>query len=139
MVNKRGRPRHTWVKIHVDGILFGSMNWQMSLDEQMVFIKLIAFSARCGKEPGTLCDNDGKPIPNTFLAATCHAPLDVFEDALKKCIDEGRISKNGDNCLLITNWKHYQSEYMRQKKYREKENTDPEKYTDGEYGSLVQR
>jgi len=48
-----------------------------------------------------------------------HTEEGVFESTLKKCKEEGRISEDGRG-IVITNWTKYQSEYERQKPYRQR-------------------
>lgn len=140
--NKRGRPKRRWVKLDCNGILHGSINWQLNLDEQAIWMKLIAFSAVCGGTPGVLCDNDGSPIPNNYIAHSLYCSKELLESCIKKCIDAKRIENNG-NGYKLTNFESYQAtEYDRQQPYRqakkEREN-DPEKYIKGKYGHMVQR
>lgn len=115
---KRGRPRMPWVKIHCDGILHGSINFQMTLAEQMVWVKLFVYSAVSGGSPGFISDNDNRPLPHWYIANELHAPVEVLESTLTKCIDEGRIKENSHG-IEIVNWKIYQSEYYRQLPYRQ--------------------
>ena len=115
--NKRGRPRRIWVKLHCDGVLRGSINYQLSLEEQAVWMKLLALTAVCGGQDGWIQDNDQRPLPHFFIASELHCPLETFESSLAKCIEEGRCRENSQG-IEIVNWKYYQSEYDRQKPYR---------------------
>lgn len=131
----RGARKRTWVKMFCDGCLHGSINYQLELAEQAVFYKLVMYSAVCGGEAGIISDNDGRPLPHWFISNELHAPLDILESTLKKCIKEGRISEN-DTGIVITNWTYYQSEYERQKQYREgtkQREQSPEQKQDQEY------
>ena len=70
-----------------------------------------------------------------YIAATLTALL-LFSSAIA-------LGENG-NGIEILNWSKYQSEYDRQKPYREKskrhpEKTDPDKYIKGQYGDMVRR
>ena len=116
---KRGRPRRTWIKLHCDGILRGSINYQLSLEEQAVWMKLLAFTAVCGGQEGWIQDNDQRPLPHFFTASELHCPLEVFENTLTKCIEEGRCRENSQG-IEIVNWKYYESEYDRQKPFRDR-------------------
>ncbi len=136
----RGRPKRPWIKMYPVDCLMGSINWQLNLAERCIWYELIYFSAICAK-PGIIADKDGRPYPHSFLANRLNAPLDIFEQTLKKCIDEGRISENATG-IHITNWTAYQSEYERQKPYRERKKgkeIDPEKFVKGKYGGAVKR
>ena len=74
----------------------------------------------------------------SFIANRLNIPLDLLEKALKKCIDEGRIKDTG-GVLTIVNWGAYQSEYQRQKPYREKKDVYEEavRLTKEEHKKLV--
>ena len=127
----RGRPKRTWVKIDCHGILSGSINWQYTLDEQAIWVKLIAYSAICGGPPGIICDNDERPIPLWYVADELHCPKELLESVVEKGVEEGRIQENGKG-LAITNFNTYQfTEYDRQKPYRQakKAADDKDRYT----------
>ena len=136
----RGRPIRTWIKMHCQGCLSGSINYQLTLEEQAVWFKLVMYSAISGGDPGHISDNDGEPIPHWFIANEIHVPLEVLESTLTKCKDEGRIQENSSG-ILITNFEKYQSEYERQKPYRQQKKTpkDPDRFIKGEYGDSVER
>ena len=144
----RGRKPRTWVKLDCNGILRGSINYQLTLEEQAVWIKLFAYSAVCGGEPGYISDNDGKAMPDWYIAQELHCSVELLNITVEKCIDEGRMSKNGKGVFHITNFEIYQfTEYDRQKPYRERkklmsrpqDNTDPDKYVKGKGGHMVKR
>jgi len=113
----RGSTRRTWVKLHCDGILNGSIAYQLEEAEQAVWMKLIAFAGVINRD-GQISDNDGRPFPRQFIMHRINTTEDHLESTLKKCITEGRITED-EQGLHITNWKIYQSEYNRQKPYRE--------------------
>lgn len=122
----RGRKPRTWVKLDCSGVLHGSINWQLSLEEQAIWIKMFAYAAVSGGRPGTIQDNDGKPLPHWYIAHELHCPEELFETCLGKCVAEGRCRENGDG-IVITNFEHYQfSEYDRQKPYRDARKAEKE-------------
>lgn len=116
----RGRPKRDWVKIDCRGILSGSINYQFTLEEQAVWVKMIAYSAVCGGPPGSICDNDGRGMPLAFIAHELHCPLEILESTINKGIDEGRVKSNGTGAIILTNFSVYQfTEYDRQRPYRQ--------------------
>ncbi|MFC1904644.1 hypothetical protein ACFLXT_02655 [Chloroflexota bacterium] len=132
----RNRKPRTWVKIDCAGLLHGSINWQLSLDEQAVWVKLIALSEVSGGPAGVICDNDLRPLPREFIAHECHCTTDLLDSCLSKCATEGRITENG-NGIKITNFDAYQfTEYDRQKPYRDKNKYEG---SGGSYQSKVTR
>ena len=118
-MSERGRPKRSWVKLDCNGIIHGSINWQLTLEEQAVWIKSFAYSAVCGGTPGIIQDNDGQPLPHQYIAEELHCPVDVFESMLEKCKQQNRLRENAHGIEVI-NFNAYQfTEYDRQKPYRE--------------------
>ena len=112
----RGESKRAWVKLHINGMLNGSVRYQLEPEERATWVDLLCF-AGLGVEPGTISDSDLRPYPHSFLANRFNIPLELLENTLTKCIQEGRISED-DNGIHIDNWSAYQSEYQRQKAYR---------------------
>jgi hypothetical protein len=113
----REKGRRTWIKLHTYGRLHGSVVHQLEEAEQSVWDKLLCFAGEINRD-GQISDNDGRPYPHPFIAAEIHTTPALLESTLAKCFDEGRITED-ETGLHITNWKHYQSEYQRQKPYRQ--------------------
>ena len=117
----RGIKKRTWVKLDCQGVLHGSINWIFTLEEQAIFLKLIPMAAVYCKEPGTIADNEGNPLPREFIAHELHCPIEL----LASVIDKGKKDKcikETDQGLVLVNFKEYQfTEYDRQKKYRQKQ------------------
>ena len=140
----RGRPKRDWVKMWVQGCLRGSLNYQLTLEQQAIWFKLIMMSAVYCKDPGIISDNDGRPMPHEFIAHELHCPVELLEQTLKKCTEEGRIKENS-NGIAIVNFNEYQfTEYDRQKPYRDRKKQegrpdegDPDRFVKGKYSHLV--
>ena len=109
--------RRPWIKLYPIDCLQGSIRYQLESDERGVWYDLLNFAAICAK-PGMISDKDGRPYPHAFIANRLNIEIELLERTLKKCTEEGRIHEN-DNGVHVTNWKDYQSEYERQKPYRE--------------------
>jgi hypothetical protein len=107
-----------WIKLYPIECLEGSIRYQLEADERGVWYDLLNLAAIC-VEPGTISDRDSRPYPHTFIANRLNIPLELLDRTLKKCEEEGRIHEN-ETGIHIVNWKLYQSEYERQKPYREK-------------------
>ena len=116
----RGRKPRAWVKIDCEGILRGSINWILTLDEQAIWVKLIAYSEVCGGPPGYIQDNDGGGLPVDFLSHELHCPIGLLESTIKKMEENNSISRNGTGALFLIHFDDYQfTEYDRQKPYRD--------------------
>jgi hypothetical protein len=113
-----GRGPRKWVKVFCYEMLHGSVSYQLTEGEQAVWVKLLCFAGLCGNE-GIIADHDLRPFPHEFICHEIHTDAEVFEATLAKCKEEGRISEDGQG-IRITNWAKYQSEYDRQKVFRER-------------------
>jgi len=114
--------RRTWIKLFVTGWLHGSIRWQLEPDERSVWADLICLAGECGHQ-GKICDNDGEALPRDFIANQLNIKRTLLDRTIAKSIHNNRlIEENG--CLLIKNWGAYQSEYDRQKPYRERKKTN---------------
>jgi hypothetical protein len=133
----RGATRRRWVKLFITGWLHGSVRWQLTPEQRGTFADLICLAGECGKD-GAICDNDNRPFPREFIANQLNIPLQLLEETIKECRDEGRI-EDRDDVIVIKNWDTYQSEYERQSQYRKKGVEDPDKYKEQKYGHMVQR
>ena len=132
-------PVRRWIKLWVTECLEGSIRYQLQPDERSVWYDLILFAA-LGSPPGNICDRDGRPFPRSFIASRLNITEALLGTTLDDCKTEGRITED-DAGIHIIHWDRYQSEYERQKPYRDanKPPDDPDKYIKGKYGDMVQR
>ena len=112
----RGATKRTWVKFHVTGWLHGTIRYQLTPAERSVWADLICLAGQCGQN-GSITDNNGHAYPDEYLAGQLNIPLELLNTTIEKCREDGRVSKNG--AIKIMNWDVYQSEYERQKPYRQ--------------------
>jgi hypothetical protein len=113
----RGTGKRSWIKLYINSFLGGSVRYQLTSSERGVWIDLLCL-AGISNTPGLISDNDNRAYPHSFLANRFNIPLRLLESTLDKCKEEGRI-KEDDQGLHIVNWSNYQSEYQRQKPYRD--------------------
>lgn len=142
----RGRKPRYWVKLDCQGILHGSINYLLTLEEQALWIKLIAFAEVCGGPPGMVQDNEDRGLPHEFIAHELHCPVKILDSMLKKMTDDNAIKESGRGVIELVNFPAYQfTEYDRQKPYRDKKKEDrtgfedSDKYIKGKYGHMVKR
>jgi len=133
----RGEYRRPWLKLWAIECLEGSIRYQLDAAGRGTWYDLLALARICGQE-GSISDRDKRPYPHDYIANRLNIPLELLESTLKNCIDEGRITED-EKGIHITNWKTYQSEYERQKQYRKPKSDDPERFTKGKYGHMVQK
>lgn len=131
--------KRTYIKLHITPCLQGSIRYQLNAAERGVWYDLIMFSAIC-VTPGVISDSDQRPYPHSFIANRLNINEELLKSTLKKCQAEGRITED-EHGIHITNWTAYQSEYDRQKPYRDKvkEDRDPDRFVKGKYGHMVKR
>jgi len=138
---KRGSRKRGWVKLD-KGWLTSSINYRMELGEVAVFSKLIVMADEFGPVAGLISDNDFRPMPHDYLAHQACCPLEVFEQTIEKGIVDDSIYENSRG-IFLTHFDDYQfTEYDRQKPYRQRKKAkgdDPDKYTQGKYGHMVQK
>ena len=118
MAGELRQGKRTWIKLYTLECLEGSIRYQLNAEERGVWYDLLIFSAIC-RNDGIISDRDGRAFPHSFIANRLNIPLELLEVTLVKCGKEGRLKEDGKG-IVITNWKLYQSEYSRLKKYREK-------------------
>lgn len=143
----RGRKPRSWVRLDCQGVLHGSINYIYTLEEQAVFIKMIAMAEVYGQEPGLISDNDGRALPKEYVAHELHCSLEMLDSVIKKGTDDEAIKQNGEGIRLL-HFEHYQfTEYDRQSKYREKKAAERKQYgefenvllTDVDYKKLIDK
>ena len=129
-----------WVKLWVTESLTGTIRFDFTSEERGVWYDLLLLAGNCRQE-GLIAAGSGTPYPKQWIAGTLNIPLELLNATIEKCIETERIAENGDG-LKIINWEKYQSEYDRQKPYRQakkKCSDDPDKYTEGKYGHNVEK
>lgn len=107
------------MKLWVVGWLHGSIRWQMTPEERGVWADILALAGECNQD-GAICDHDNKPYPMDYMAGQLNIPLQLLENVVGKCVNNGQLSIDSNKILYVSNWSIYQSEYDRQKKYRKK-------------------
>ena len=120
--------RRRWVKLYVTGWLHGSIRWQFTSEERGVWADLIALAGEI-QQNGKICDNDGRSLPRSFIANQLNIKQTLLDQVIAKCLHEGRLAIDDNEVLSLTNYDTYQSEYERQKKYRDKLDSNENDYT----------
>ena len=135
----KSRWRRTWVKMWVNECLQGTIRFDFTAAERGVWYDLVILAGNC-RIPGIIAANETSPYPHSYIAGMLNIDLELLEETLEKCKASGRIEETEQGIKLI-NWEHYQSEYERQKPYRQQKqkSEDPDKYIKGKLGHMVQR
>jgi len=108
----------TWVKLYCDKWLEGSIRDEAP-EIRAIFIDLITL-AGSGKygDTGEIKLQNGVGFSTIQLIKLLKSSKYLLKKALKQLQNTGRISINDAGVMTIINWKKYQSEYERQKPYR---------------------
>lgn len=119
--------------------LEGTIRFDFTSEDRGVWYDLIILGGRMRRK-GVIAAGPGRPYPRSYIAGVLNITEDLLERVIAMCKETDRITEDGDG-LRIINWKNYQSEYDRQKPYRDKKKAqrdeDPGKYTKGKFGHLV--
>lgn len=117
-----------YVKMFVMECLDGTIRFDFEPDERSVWYDLIILGGRM-RVKGLLSAGPGQPYPRRWIAGTLNITEELLDRTLRKCIAQGKDKKTPDgkdprivetpDGLRIINWHKYQSEYDRQKPYRE--------------------
>ena len=146
---------YDWFKLYSGGILRGSIVAQCSFEEQLCWVKLLAFASEC-RDRGIIRRAKGIPFERADLAHQIGMPEMVLHSTIEKCVkDENaddartRIMILEDGSLQIANWEKYQrvkpppevqpaqANSLSRKKGRPQDNKDENKYTSGKLGHMV--
>lgn len=128
-----------WFKVHSELWLRGSMR-DTTPEMRGIWIDTLALASDgfYGDE-GIIKLSTGVGITDSQIARIFNITKAQWADAKKFFISSDMIRVLPDNTLEIVNWKKHQSEYDRQKAYRDKKDEGPDKYFKGEYGQYVRK
>ena len=141
MTRRGGIYRFSWCKENI----FGSSRFEFSQSTRGIWNDLLDLAKISRVAGGVIAPADDMTYTHEWLAGLLNTPLVEFEAALKVLIETDRIIENGAG-IKIVKWNQYQTEYDRQKPYRQaakkaqgRPAEDPEKYVKGKYGHMVKR
>ena len=110
-----------WLKLYSHGILRGSIAVQMSLEQQMVWVKILCFASEC-RDRGIIRRAKGIPYEREDLARLIGVDEELLNSTVAICINDEnaddpttRIEIMPDGSLKIANWEKYQGSPPRKK------------------------
>ena len=108
----------TWVKLYCDRWLEGTIR-EDSPEVRALFIDILAL-AGSGKyaDTGEVKLQNGVGLTQLQLQKLLSMSKFLIRNGLKRLQETGRISINSAGVITIINWTKYQSEYLRQRPYR---------------------
>lgn len=131
----------TWIKVYCDKWLEGTLR-EENPDIRSVWIDLLtlAGAGRYG-DSGEIKVSNQIGLTDRQISEILHISLRLWKRAKLRFCQTDRIEVSKTGAILIRNWSKYQSEYDRQKPYREGQKAqqaiNPDKYTQGKYGHMV--
>lgn len=108
-----------WIKMWTSEALRGSTRFELEPDERSVWYDLLLMAGD-SRTPGIIQSSGEQPYPMEWIAGTLNISVELLLRTIKKC-NTTEVNKiiNDNGVLIINNWGKYQSEYARQKPYRE--------------------
>lgn len=109
----------TWIKVYCDKWLEGTLR-EESAEIRGVWIDLLALA---GGGPygdtGEIKLANGIGFTDRQIAEILHISKPLWRKAKQRFLETNRIKISHRGAISIANWSKYQSEYRRQKKYRQ--------------------
>lgn len=108
----------------------------------LVDLLTMAGDGRYSQDGEIKLTNKGIGYTDKQISEILHIKLSAWRRVKRRLLDTDRIKISQKGAISIVNWSKYQSEYSRQKPYRQHQKAkeiDPTKYTSGKYGDLVKR
>jgi len=118
-----------WIKLWVADSLRGTMRFDFTPAERGVWYDLLILAGDCRQE-GLISPGENAQYPLKWIAGTLNISTSLLKKTLEKCKTFNRIEVNSHG-IRILNWSKYQSEYERQKPFREA------KYTENSYNKVT--
>lgn len=110
--------RRNWIKLYCDQTLRGTCFTELAPDERFVFFGFLLLAGDSAIE-GKIALTETMGYIDPQIAELLKIDLELLLRAKEKMIKFDKIKVLENNIILIVNWTKYQSEYQRQKKYRE--------------------
>ena len=109
----------TWIKVYTDKWLQGTLR-EESPEIRGVWIDLLALagSGQYG-DTGEVKLTNGVGFTDKQIADILNIRIYLWRKAKKRFLETERIKVSPRGAISISNWSKYQSEYRRQKPYRE--------------------
>ena len=111
--------RRNWIKLYVDQCLRGSMFDELEDPaERFVFFGILLLAGDSAIE-GKVCLTEGLGYTDEQIAALLKIDSELLRRTKAKMVAADKIRVAGNNIIEVVNWAKYQSEYSRQKPYRD--------------------
>lgn len=98
-----------WIKLYCEPCLEGSVRVTLTAEERGVLYDLMLLAGNSHGRPGHLERKEGLPLPDDKIAARLNVSTELLQRCLVKFVEQGRLSRNGDNTWQFVNWSKYQA------------------------------
>lgn len=103
----------------------GSIRADLEPDERSVWADLIALAGLTREERrGYIERSQGIPYPKNTLLAMLNISEELFDRAICKCVNEGRLEVYSDGTMRLTNWGKYNNTDTYKRKSKEHSTMD---------------
>ena len=123
-----GNMRRNWIKVYVDQSLRGTMISELTAAERWAWIGILLMAGDSNEDGRVFLRKNAKGELIGFSEPTISELLGLdineFKSAKEKMIKYDKILIDKNNVIQVINWKKYQSEYQRQRPYREFHKSD---------------
>jgi len=110
--------RRNWIKIYPEGFLRRTLFKELLPIERWVWIGFLCLAGDNAVD-GKICVAEDMGYTDEQLAKLLDTGIDILKVSKKKMIKFEKISVDKNNVIQILSWDIYQSEYQRQRDYRE--------------------
>lgn len=111
--------KRTWIKLYAHQWLFGTLRDELEPAERSIWADFLAMAGDSNWE-GQISFTKTMGYTDFQISGLLKVPLQTLKSAKEKMIKHGKITVTEDNVIEICKWFIYQSEYLRQKPYRQK-------------------
>lgn len=112
--------QRTWIKIYCDKWINGTLREEpLALRGLWVDLLTLAGNGTYG-DAGKIGLPQNVPLTDNQVAAILKIEPQEWLDGKSRLIETDRVRETAEGLIEIINWKKYQSEYSRQKSYRQK-------------------
>jgi len=95
---------YDWIPLYIDKWIFGSTRIELDPAERGVFIDLMALAA---KDDGYVRANPNMAYLPHQLAGLLNIPIDLLNQAIEKCIQFKKITRDENGILYVSSWGNY--------------------------------
>ncbi|RXG62812.1 hypothetical protein ES695_20280 [Candidatus Atribacteria bacterium 1244-E10-H5-B2] len=110
--------RRNWIKIYPEGFLRRTLFKELIPAERWVWIGFLCLAGDSAID-GKICLTEDMGYTDEQIAKLLDTDINLLRMSKKKMIKFEKISVDKNNVIQILNWNIYQSEYRRQRDYRE--------------------